>query len=133
MNEARVGGEAPEPVQVLTDEATTGEALERLGRSLDWHVGRIDLAGCLGKPDLLERTAAALGFPGWFGQNWDALYDCLADLGWRPATGHLLVFEHSGGLRRDAPEVFDTAVAILGEVAAVWERRGVPFRAFLIG
>jgi RNAse (barnase) inhibitor barstar len=123
----------PSRVQLLPDGATAAEALERVGRSLGWHVARIDLEGCLDKPGLLERTAAVLGFPDWFGQNWDAFYDCLADLGWRSAPGHLLVFEHAGGLRRDAPEVCDTAVAVLDDAAAAWDRRGVPFRAFLLG
>jgi len=120
-------------VQVLPDDIGAGEALRGLGRSVGWHVARIDLDGCRDKAELLERTATALAFPQWFGGNWDALYDCLADLGWRSAPGHLLVFENAGGLRREAPEVFDTAVAVLDDAAATWDRRGVPFRAFLLG
>jgi RNAse (barnase) inhibitor barstar len=122
----------PQRVQVLPAGATAAEALERVGRSLGWHVARIDLEGCTDKQELLGRTAAALDFPDWFGANWDALYDCLADLGWRPAPGHLLVFECSSALRRAAPEVRDTAVAILEDAAAAWASRGVPFRAVLL-
>jgi RNAse (barnase) inhibitor barstar len=133
VNEAGTsGGDAHRPVQVLSGDAVAADALERLGRSLGWRVARIDLAGCLDKQALLGCAAAALEFPGWFGRNWDAFYDCLADLGWRPGPGHLLVFEHTGDLLRTSPEVFETAVAILGEAAAAWERRGVPFRAFLL-
>ena len=83
------------------------------------------------KAGLLERTARALYFPDWFGHNWDAWFDCLVDLGWRPAPGYVLVFEHADDLRRDSPEVFDTAVSILEEVAKVWARRKVPLRAFI--
>ena len=134
MSEGVVSGrEAPGPVWVLPDDIGAGEALRGLGRSVGWHVARIDLDGCRDKAELLERTASALAFPQWFGGNWDALYDCLADLGWRSAPGHLLVFEHAGDLRREAPEVFDTAVAVLNDAAATWDRRGVPFRAFLLG
>lgn len=32
------------------------------------------------KQQLLAELASALAFPGWFGHNWDALADCLADL-----------------------------------------------------
>ena len=130
---AASGRDAPGPVQLLPDDVRAGEILERLARSIGWHVAHVDLDGCLDKRDLLERTAAALGFPDWFGHNWDAFYDCLADLGWRSAPGHLLVFERCGGLRREAPEVFDTTVAVLEDAAVAWVRRGVPFRAFLLG
>ena len=71
------------------------------------------------------------GFPQWFGGNWDALFDCLADLSWRPAAGHLLLLENAELFRREAPEVFDTAVAILQDVAVYWSRRNVTFRAFI--
>jgi RNAse (barnase) inhibitor barstar len=102
-----------------------------LAGSLGLQATRIDLAGCRDKETFLERTAAALDFPDWFGRNWDAFYDCLADLGWRPGGGYLLVFEHAGDMRRDAPEALDTAISILGDAAAAWARRGVPFRALV--
>jgi barstar (barnase inhibitor) len=80
---------------------------------------------------MLKRIAAALEFPAWFGGNWDALFDCLADLSWRPAPGHVLLLEHADMLRQEAPEVFDTAVAILQDVAVYWSRHNVTFRAFV--
>lgn len=113
----------------LTPEAAT--ALARLAESLDLEAVRIDLDGCADKAEFLERTAAALGFPAWFGGNWDAWFDCLADLSWRPARGHVLVFENTADMRRHAPESLDTAVTILGDAAAAWHERGRPLRAFI--
>ncbi len=92
---------------------------------------RIDLDGCREKEDFLTRVAAALEFPAWFGGNWDAYFDCLADLGWRPARGYVLVFENTGAIREAAPEAFDTSVAILGDAARAWAERGVPFVALI--
>ena len=46
----------------------------------------------------MERIAQALEFPQWFGGNWDALEDCLTDLSWSKAAGHVLLFEGAGGL-----------------------------------
>ncbi len=40
----------------------------------------IDLKGLRNRQAMLERIATALGFPGHFGHNLDALYDCLTDL-----------------------------------------------------
>ena len=119
------------PVQVLAMGASAAEALQRLGASLGLDAVRIDLAGCSDKAGLLERAAAALVFPDWFGDNWDAFYDCLTDLGWREAAGWLLVFENTDDLRRHAPEALDTAVAILADAAAAWAARGRVFRAFV--
>ncbi|MBN1425603.1 barstar family protein, partial [Candidatus Fermentibacteria bacterium] len=52
---------------------------------------RIDLGAANTGADLLAAFAAALHFPSYFGRNWDALYDCLADLSWRPACGYALL------------------------------------------
>lgn len=127
-------GDAPQSaVQVIELTPPVVAALERLARSLGLATARVDLAGCADKADFLRRCAAALEFPAWFGGNWDAFFDCLADLGWRPAAGHLLLLEHTGDMRRHAPEALDTAIAILGDAAAAWRERGVPFRAFIDG
>lgn len=113
----------------LTPEAVA--ALVRLAGSLGLATTRVDLSGCADKAEFLRRCAVALEFPAWFGGNWDAFFDCLADLSWRPAAGYLLLLEHSSDMRRHAPEALDTAFAILGDAAAAWQERGVPFRAFI--
>src|SRR3546814_314131 len=56
------------------------EGLDEVARELGHAVAAIDLAGCRDKDDVLDRFAAALHFPDWFGRNWDALADCLGDL-----------------------------------------------------
>src|SRR5918996_5114712 len=63
---------------------------------------RIALHEATDKRGLMHQIAAALGFPDWFGENWDALEDCLTDLSWRQAQGHVLVFEGFQFLRADA-------------------------------
>ncbi len=113
----------------LTPEAVA--ALLRLAASLGLDAVRIDLAGCCDKQEFLARTAEALGFPDWFGANWDALFDCLADLSWRPAAGYVLILEHAEDMRRHAPEALDTALAVLGDAANAWRDRGRPFRAIV--
>lgn len=92
---------------------------------------RIDLAGCRDKSELLARVADALEFPGWFGQNWDALADCLGDLAWLPADGYLLVLEGAHELRRCAPRDYWVALEILAESARAWRERHVPFQVFI--
>jgi RNAse (barnase) inhibitor barstar len=47
-----------------------------------------------GKQDLLAGIAQGLSFPDYFGENWDALIDCLSDLSWvqTPET----IIDHAG-------------------------------------
>lgn len=87
----------------------------------------IALDGCASKAELLERIAAALRFPGWFGHNWDALADCLTDLSWLPAGTYRITLAQAGALRRAAPETLATALEIFDDAAAAWADRGVDF------
>ena len=121
----------PAAVQVIDLTPEAADAVTRLAQSLGLDAVRIDLDGCAEKGEFLERTAAALGFPSWFGGNWDAFFDCLADLSWRPARGHVLVFENTADMRRHAPEALDTAVTILADAAVAWDERGKAFRALV--
>ena len=113
----------------MTPQAAT--ALVALATSLGLEAIRVDLAGCQDKAGFLGRIAAALGFPAWFGDNWDALYDCLTDLSWRPGQGWVLILENAHDLRRVAPQVLDTALAIMGDAAVAWGERGLPLRVFV--
>jgi RNAse (barnase) inhibitor barstar len=124
-------GLAAPPVQVLDLTAEAADALVRLAASLGLDAARVDLAGCDDKQEFLARVARVLAFPAWFGANWDAFFDCLTDLGWRPAPGYVLILEHTGDMRRHAPEALDTALAILGDAAHAWQDRGRPFRVFV--
>jgi RNAse (barnase) inhibitor barstar len=110
----------------VTPEAAT--ALQQFAVWLGLDAVRVDLSGCADKAEFLARVADALDFPKWFGGNWDAFFDCLTDLGWRPATGYLLILEHTDDMRRDAPESLDTALSILAEAADAWRGRGRTFR-----
>jgi RNAse (barnase) inhibitor barstar len=79
------------------------------------------------KATLLKGIAAALAFPDWFGENWDALEDCLTDLSWSGASGHVLLFEEAR-----AGDDFGVLVDILQSAAEYWAGRGKPFFAVFI-
>ena len=114
----------------LSDDTIRG--IELLAESLQRPCYVVDLAGCIDKVDLLERMARALAFPGWFGLNWDAWFDCLVDLSWQPrAQGYVIVLRRAAQLRAAVPEALDTALSILGDAAKVWGGRGVELRVFV--
>lgn len=90
----------------------------------------VDLAGVVSKEALLDRVAKALGFPEWFGRNWDALEDCLSDLSWTGAQGHVLCIEGGGSLEDDDRGIF---LDILRATAESWAGRQRPFFAVFPG
>lgn len=81
-------------------------------------LARVDL-----RRPVFEAFAEALGFPQWFGRNWDALEDCLTDLSWREAEGHVLLLEG---------EADDRLIDVLGSAAQFWAGQGRPFFAVLL-
>jgi barstar (barnase inhibitor) len=106
-----------------TDEildATKGSSLQ---------VARIGLAGAAGKDALMDHVARAMHFPRWFGGNWDALEDCLTDLSWSKAGGHVLLIEDAQALPPDERGIL---VDILASAAAWWAERKRPFFAVFL-
>lgn len=92
----------------------------------------IDLSACTGKHDLLDRFAAALSFPPWFGHNWDAMHDCLTDLSWLPASAYRVVLSHPALLRQNEPETLASALQVLAGAAAFWADEGIAFTVSII-
>jgi hypothetical protein len=70
-------------------------ALEEAAESLEYPMHRVDLARVTTKEAFLEAVGKALGFPDWYGHNWDALADCLTDLSWMAADGYVIVLERA--------------------------------------
>ena len=122
--------------QRLTDAARSGvyrarqpDEIRDAARGTRLDLASVALGGAADKEALLERLAAALVFPAWFGGNWDALEDCLADLSWRAGEGHVLLIGGHGELPADDLEVlFD----VLRAAAGHWAGRGKPFFAVFV-
>jgi Barstar (barnase inhibitor) len=79
------------------------------------------------KAQLLKNLADALGFPDWFGHNWDALEDCLTDLSWREAPGTVLLIESA-----KPGDDLGVLTDILRSSAESWAGRGKPFFAVFV-
>ena len=93
-------------------------ALEREGAL--WR--EIDLSAAKSKADLLAVLAHALEFPPHFGDNWDALEDCLQDL---PEAGRGIALHLLGGThaRRRLGNDWATLLEILADAATYWKTR----------
>lgn len=69
-------------------------------------------------PQLFDEFAAALQFPYYFGENWNALSECLADLEWLPGGPCVLLIMNALELLAREPEEALAMFFDLLEVAA---------------
>jgi RNAse (barnase) inhibitor barstar len=71
--------------------------------------------------ELFDEFAAAFQFPDYFGENWDALKECLEDLSWLPAAGYVIVIRDSTTvMSNDDTVAFGSFVRLLDNVASAW-------------
>jgi RNAse (barnase) inhibitor barstar len=75
---------------------------------------------CRTATGLFAEVAEVLEFPDYFGHNWDALEECLADLEWLPAKGYVLVFTDSELILPDDEEEFATFLEVLNDAGETW-------------
>lgn len=85
------------------------------------------------KEQLLTHAAVALHFPKDFGQNWDALEECLTDLEWVEADGYVIYYDQIDGLLNAHPDQFETLVEILRDAVASWKEDGAAMVVLLSG
>jgi hypothetical protein len=105
------------PIDDLLAGATAGGCL----------VLRAELSGVCNKDEMLTLIGKALRFPEWFGHNWDALTDCLLDMGWLPATGYVIILDHCDGIHARAEADFVGLLEVFQDAARQWSEDGVAF------
>jgi hypothetical protein len=102
---------------------------------IGWRCVILDGSQVRSKAAFLEECERSYRFPAWFGHNWDAVADCLADLSWLPLPekggGMLTVYDHCDVLATSALDDYDMALDVWEEVAEAWRRIGVPFTVLL--
>lgn len=92
---------------------------------------RVDLSRAQDKRGLLDAVGKAMGFPEWFGHNFDALADCLNDLVWRPAEGYFVLLDHCDGIHGRAESDFVATLQVFAQAADEWREQGIPFWCFV--
>ena len=69
---------------------------------------------------LFAEFARALEFPDYFGHNWDALEECLADLEWLPAKGYILLITDADQVLSNDETEYETFLEILRDAGEAW-------------
>ncbi|HEY7531643.1 MAG TPA: barstar family protein, partial [Nitrospiraceae bacterium] len=69
---------------------------------------------------LFAEFAHVLHFPEYFGHNWDALEECLADLEWMPAKGYALILTDADQILREDEDGHATLLEVLSDAGEAW-------------
>ena len=102
-------------------------------------VARLDGSVMPDEGSVFDAFYWSLCFPEYFGWNWDALSDCLRDLGWIPADRYVLLIDHAEMLLRDEPEGRKLLFSILRRAADQWadprtsrRHKAIPFKVIFV-
>ena len=110
---------------IMLDSANIPELVAAAGLLL-FEVRQLDLKNCPNKATLLTAMARLGQFPAYFGDNWDALADCLTEHHGEGA-GILWVFENVDDFQQQNPEEFEIFHDILIDSAHFWAHEQFPF------
>jgi hypothetical protein len=91
----------------------------------------VDLSGVKDKMAFLKKMAVALGFPAYFGMNWDAFNECLTDMAWRPAAGYVILLDNYASFARKTRADARVAGRIFDSSAQYWKQQKVRFYVIL--
>ena len=89
------------------------------------------------KEQFLNHAAMAMHFPEHFGNNWDALEDCLTDLSWieddKEVNGYVILFDHFDPFADHHESQLETVVEIFQSAIEYWHDQGKAMFVFLHG
>lgn len=80
---------------------------------------------------VFEHLAKALKLPEHFGNNFDALYDCLTDLTWQHTSASVIVLSGVDALYSGDVENWETLLSVLASAAEYWQGEETPFWVFI--
>jgi hypothetical protein len=127
-----LAGERAPGVYLLRPEQDVS-ALAGLAQEHGLEFFRIDGREVVDKTSFLRQVAEAMDFPPYFGQNWDALDECITDLEWRPANGYVIFYDSVGAFAQNDPEQWQVALDILRSAVDHWQRTRTPMFVLLRG
>lgn len=77
-------------------------------------------AKCKTPAALFAEFAKVMELPDYFGHNWDALEECLADLEWMPAKGYVLLLTDAEQILPQDEEDYATLLEVLSDAGEAW-------------
>lgn len=87
-------------------------------------------AGIRSKQELMDAVFEALRLPDYFGDNWDALEECIRDLSWMP-PGPVVLVHHDLPIANDRSGA-STYLSILRDAALKWRTQTQEDRLLIV-
>ena len=75
---------------------------------------------CRDRHALFSELSEAMEFPSYFGENWDALDECLTDLEWLDSDGYVVLISEADQLLIDEPTALSVFLDVLRSAASYW-------------
>lgn len=76
----------------------------------------LNFSNCKNADDIHDRVKSGLGFPDYYGENWDALWDCLRDFANSQKSLRKITVKGFEGLSNDLNEYLQEAIEIFKEL-----------------
>jgi hypothetical protein len=124
LDQLLTGGREPGLYRI--EASSEPDALRRQVEAHGWRFFRVDGSHVADKRSFIRTAGAALEFPAYSGQNWDAFEESLRDLSWAPAAGYVVLFDEPDQFAERAPDQWETARSILQQAIDTWRAGGVP-------
>lgn len=106
------------------------ETVKNLVEKIGYAFFQIDGNQIDSKLGFYEAISIELNFPSYFGMNLDALYDCLVDLSWYPAPGHVILYTH---FEQFAAQNMDHFILVINTMADAAKDRNTVMYVLLEG
>ncbi|MBP1819325.1 barstar family protein [Mycobacterium sp. OAE908] len=95
----------------------------------EWDILRVRGPKSFDEARFFDEVAAALQFPYYFGENWNALWDCITDLNWLPGLSYLIIFDSAEHLLSESDRGFQSLLTVLTDAHERWHQETADFGA----
>jgi RNAse (barnase) inhibitor barstar len=89
----------------------------------DWAILRVRGHKSMDDAHFFDEASAALQFPYYFGENWNAFWECLTDLSWLLRPSFLIVVDRADLLLSHSDKGFATLMQIVGPANEHWRNQ----------
>ncbi|OBF33036.1 hypothetical protein A5724_20670 [Mycobacterium sp. ACS1612] len=86
----------------------------------EWDILRVRGTKSSNKKEFFDEVGAAVQFPYYFGENWDASWDCITELSWLKGSSFLIVFDSAEYLLTQSNQDFEILLRMLDDASSLW-------------